>query len=303
VVASTFREKETRWFWEPWFAFDVLNVLVGRKNVGKSSLVAKLMAMAKRPIILPGFEEDVERMMMPRWRVAGVNLDNLKVLNDQPYSPQLMKDLFVKILRDWGADLFVVEMMDSYLPDEKSENNSQDVRPFLEALREIAERSGACVVGTRHPGKDAENIMRGSQAWENVPRIIVTLETFEGPPVRRWMSSHQCGVAEKPPAVSYELRREGKAPPVFIPGELADPKAVELAKATPDQMDRLAIDLAREMLVRFLGDGRKEAKDVYAQAEKERLSDRTMRRGARLLDVIVTREGQGANHKVYWSLP
>jgi len=117
------------------------------------------------------------------------------------------------------------------------------------------------------------------------------------------MTSHQCGVAEKPPAVSYELRREGKAPPVFIAGELADPKAVELARAVPDVEDRQLLEVCKDWLARFLADGEKLVATILVEGKKLGFSDRTIYRAKKALDVKHRGEGQGGNYRSYWHLP
>ena len=299
-LASTLAGAELSWFVPGWFARSMLHCLIGRKNVGKSSCLAWLMSQAKRPVILPGYEEDVALMMLPRWRQHKVLLRSLLVLNDQHYTPSLQVGLIVSILRQHRADLLVVENLDSYLPDGHSANDSQAVRPYLEAWHAIAVQSGVCLVGTRHPGKDPSNLCPGSHCWEDVPRISVVLEREVGPPPRHWMWSHRCGVGSQPAPLTFELAASPNSPPVFRLAGAPDLAALQLAQAAPDAQDRTRLQAALSLLETLLAEDWVEARVVFAEAEKERLGEGTIRRAAGLLGVQTRREGQGLAHRSLW---
>jgi len=286
-----------------WFAHDMLNVVIGRKNVGKSSCLAWLLSQAKRPAILPGYEESVELMMLPRWRANKVLLRSLLVLNDQHYSPSLQVGLIVQILRQHRADLLVIENLDSYLPPDASTNDSQAVRPYLESLHQIAAQSGVCLVGTRHPGKDPGNLCPGSHCWEDVPRISVVLESEGNPPTRYWAWSHRCGVGRQPTPLTYTLPCQGSGAPVFTLARETDTAALRIAQVAPDPIDRSRLQTAMDLLRRLLADGSLEGPRVFAEAEKERLGEGTIRRAAIQLGIVITREGSGLNHGSSWQLP
>ena len=299
-LASTLAGTELRWFVDGWFAKGMVNCLIGRKNVGKSSCLAWLLAKAEHPVILPGYEESVELMMLPRWRAANVLLRSLLVLNDQHYSPSLQIQLIVSILRQHRADLLVIENLDSYLPPDASTNDSQAVRPYLEALHQIAVQIGVCLVGTRHPGKDPANICPGSHCWEDVPRISVVLESEGNPATRYWMWSHRCGVGRQPTPLEYTLTSQGAGAPVFRLTECADPAGLTLAKEAPDLGDRQRLESALALLTVLLAEEWVEARTVFAEAEKERLGEGTVRRAARIMHVQMRREGSGLGHRSLW---
>jgi AAA domain len=299
-LASMFDAAELSWFVPGWFARSMLSVLIGRKNVGKSSCLAWLLAQAQRPVILPGYEESVELMMLPRWRAHKVLLRSLLVLNDQRYLPSLQLQLLMSILTQHHADLLVIEGLDSYLPPDASTNDSQAVRPFLESLQAIAQQSGAAIVGTRHPGKDLTNLCPGSHEWEDVPRISVILER-EGPrSATHYMISHRCGVGQQPAPMSYTLVRDGASPPVFTPTTAATSQALEIAQQAPDLIDRQRLQAALDLLGVLLSGDWIEAKTIFAEANKEALGEGTVRRAAAILEVQMRREGNGLNHKSLW---
>lgn len=303
VILSTVAERSVEWFLKPWIPRGMLTLLVGRPNTGKSSFLAWLMSQARRTVLLPGFEEMLETLMLPRYRVHGVDLRGVLCLNDQHYSPADQKDQLVRQIRAWRADLIVIETVDSYLPGESSENDAQAVRPFLEALEAIAHATGAAVVASRHPGKDAENVMRGSQAWGAVSRVQLELVRDDGPPLRRYLRPHKYGVGDEPKSQSFDLVASPGEPPVFRFGAPADAAAVDLARDVPDALDRRMVELAEEMLRSILGDSEKESSIVLAEGRKEGLSERTVYRASKTLGVVIRRSGKGREHRSYWTLP
>jgi len=70
-----------------------------------------------------------------------------------------------------------------------------------------------------------------------------------------------------------------------------------------DRVDRWKIDQAEAFLRAFLSDGEKESALVYKSGEVERLSDRTLRKAAERIGVIIKREGVGREHRSLWFLP
>jgi len=222
------------------------------------------------------------------------------VLNDQHYQPSLQVALITQILADHRADLLVIESLDSYLPPDASTNDSQSVRPYLEALQAIAGQSGCAVVGTRHPGKDPANLCPGSHEWEDVPRISVVLERSEDATPRYWMLSHRCGVGLQPAPQQYRLLRTGVHPPVFAPLEKTDETGLAMAQAAPDPADRDRLQTAVALLTRLLGDEWVESRVIFAHGDAERLGEGTIRRAARILHVQKVRQGKGLAHLSHW---
>jgi hypothetical protein len=194
----------------------------------------------------------------------------------------------------------VIENLTSYLTAGITANDPQGVRAYLEALHAIAAVSGACVVGSRHPGKEAGNICPDSREWENVPRIITVVEEDPSNHGHYWLWSHRCGVGAQPEPLPYTLPRGPDRVPVFTPVLKGDRAALELAQAAPDALDRDRLQAAISLLDALLSEDWVETRVVFSEASKEQLGEGTMRRAAKLLGVQMRREGSGLNHKSYW---
>lgn len=215
-IASMIDTRKVEWFINPWIPKGMLSIVAGMPAVGKSTFIAYLLTKAIRACILPGFEEDVEVTTIPRLQALKTPLGGIKFLDDVRYSFPKCEKAVMKRLKEWGAELLVLDPIDSYMEDGKSENTAGDVRAFLESLSVIAKETGAAVVGVRHPGKDRTNIMPGSRAWRAVPRSIVELCRDGSIPPRLIIrhSKDSLGTDSKPR--EYGLPGERGAPRVFI---------------------------------------------------------------------------------------
>jgi len=299
-IAASIREVEPEWFVAGWIPRSCLSFVIGRPGIGKSSYLASLMSRAQRTVLLPGYEESIDTKVLRRLRAHGVNLDNLLILDDKAYTLDLHSEEIAKTAHLWKADLVVFDPIDSYLSDDASENDGQKVRPILEKASKIAQKTGAAVVGSRHPGKGPDNLMVGSRQWEAVPRHIIELLPDGGSPERRMMRLHKPRGCKEPPPTYYDLAEGPAGQWVFTLGEAIDPAVIELAKAMPDAMDRSVHDLACELAKRLLADCDMEAKEIYKHAEAERIPERSMRWAKKTLKINHRREGSGPGSKVFW---
>lgn len=303
MLASQVAQKTVNWLVSPYIPRGMLTMVVGQPATGKSTFMAWLTSKASRVVVLPGHEEDPGLMLLPRLRAHSVNLNNVLILQGSHWDMPHKRDQLVRMVQGHGADLVVVDPVDSYISDGYSENDGQHVRAVLEAFAYVAQQTTAAVVGVRHPGKDPTNVMVGSRQWRAVPRAIVELLVDAGPPQRRIVRPYKDSLGQNAPARCFDLVGRAGQPLVFQLRELVDPDAVELVKEVPDRIERSKIDQAVELLRRLLANGEVESRTVYAAGEAERLKDRTIRYAAEQLRLVTRRDGFGPDQRCFWSLP
>jgi hypothetical protein len=302
-VASEIAPLGTEWFWEPWVPRAMLSALVGLPGSGKSTLVASLISRAKRSILLAGYEEDVERVTVPR--LIDNKVDRESVLILQPRDCRFPDDadwLLSKAL-EWGAELICLDPIDSFMGDGLSPDSQPDVRRFLESLAKVAGESGAAVVAVRHPGKDPTNTMPGSRANREVYRVITELVYHPGPPAVRIIRHHKPGLTEPDHGRRYELSATAGKHRTFVVGEPVSPRAADLARPDRDPAEAPQREAAVESLRLLLAEGEVEKKEVMKRMEEERFSRSTVYRAAEELGVLRRLDGSGKNYRSLWRLP
>lgn len=302
-LASDLIPQDASWFLQPWFPRGMLTLIVGAPTSGKSTLVAYLLSLAKRAILLPGSEEHLNIMTLPRLKAHGVKLDQVRILDTGDWCLPQKRDRLMEQVELWKADLLVLDPIGSYLVDGLSENTGKDVRAFLESLNWIAERTGCAVVGVRHPGKDPNNVMVGSAQWNAVPRSTVELVVDPGPPRQNIIRHHKDSLGQNAPPQRYELVGDQGKPKVFTLADQVDPRAVALAKEVPDRTDRTMTEQAIELLKGLLANGEMEAKEVKRRGDAEGFNIRMMQRAAGQLGVIFTTRTTPTGSAGFWSLP
>lgn len=294
-------QKKLEWFWEPWIPCGLLSIIVGQSGSGKSSLSAFLMSRARRSILFAGDEEDPELMVLPRLVLHGGRVNDVLSIEDGDWCMPRAEDRLIDLVRSWRAELVILDPIDSYKEDGISEDNGDAVRRFLESYKRIGQRTGAAIVGIRHPGKDPTNVMPGSRNWRNVPRSVVELVSDEGEGRQRIIRPYKDSLGQDADSRYFTLKGERGKARLF---ELGDPVARDEArviKTVADPVERAEIERCKLFLLEVLTDQWMDCRDVYKMAEDQKLNPRTLRLAHGLVGAEIWRHGSGKNHKCEWA--
>lgn len=299
-LASEVQMRQVQWFFHPWIPRAMLTLVVGPPAVGKSSFLAALMAHATggnaleprtamragRVVLLPGAEEDVDVMTIPRLKRAGADLSKVKLLEGSNLALIRDHDRLVKIVQQFEASLVVGDPIDSYADEGLQEDKGQHVRPLLEAAASLAQKTGAAVVFARHPGKDMSNVLPGSRQWRAVPRSVLLLSEDGGRPPTYVLSHYKDSLGTDSVPRRYSLMDDGSGPRLFRLEEEVDTSQEELAKANGGPTGRWKL-FAACRLIRWLFE--EEESPTRAQlgedARKLGLGEDTVNDALRLLGV------------------
>lgn len=300
-LASNVIQRPPEWFVADLILKRALTFVVGNPSTGKSTFGAWLCSQARRPCIIPGYEESVDSALVPRLATNGVNLERTLILDDRmwifPHDAQRIGD----ILASYQADLLWIDPIDSYLSIQ-GENDHSGVRYGLESLAQLAMRLSLAVVCARHPGKQPGNVCPGSRQWLAVPREIVELRRDMGPPERRALRLRKDphNVSTGPREFLLEGPR-GQPRRLLLSEPISEEDADAMGVLTPEE--RYLVEEAMQVLIALLSDGEQLASWCYSECEKLKLRERTVREARRRLGVIKRREGCGQNHRMFWELP
>ena len=193
--ASDIPEEPVSWFWQNRLACRKVNVIFGPVNQGKSLLGFYFAAIASRGgewpdgghapkgkfIIISG-EDDWGDTIIPRLRVNGADLDQIKHLKMAGEWFDLSKDLarLKATIKEIGDVVGVlIDPATAFLskPGRTDSHRQSDIRAILGPLNELAAECNTTILIVLHPNKDTNTSsilawISGSSAFGEAPRIV-----------------------------------------------------------------------------------------------------------------------------------
>lgn len=279
---------------KPWIPERMLSLVIGLPAVGKSTFLAWLAFKAGRVCYLPGFEESPGISTIPRLKAQDADLDAITFLDDRDYKLPRDKKLIAKIVSKCKARLLIMDPINSYMEDAMSENDGRHVRMLLEGASWIGEKTGAAVVGVRHPGKDRHNPLPGSREWRAVPRSIVELLSDGGTPPRLMLSHFKDSHGNEAKPRRYRLDGEAGSPRRFVLGDSTDSSMQDLAMVASDPTGRRKVmDAARLIRHMFESEEKPAVADYVKTCGALGIGETAREEAKRLLAIRSTPEAMG----------
>lgn len=297
-LACDIKPEEMEMLLDPWIPFKFVSYLVGHPGTGKSTFIATLLAYLTNQkgfgrtdgglanaVLLPGAEDPVRLAWAKRLRDARVDLRKVLVL-EKRYQLLRDRERLARIIRQHHATLLCIDPIDGYLDDGASDDRSQDVRPMLEGLTRLADETGAAIVFTRNPGKDKDNLIPGSRAWRDVPRIILQC-VKDGTVEPRYTFSvwkYQIGVWPRP--IRYKLTSDNPDVRQFTFTDELDYSAQHLAETLGGPVGRYKLMQACQ-LIRWYWEKNEVPlrSELGTQARKEGLGEDTLNEALFILGI------------------
>lgn len=198
TAASTITVRPVRWMWDGRIPLGSLALLGGREGIGKTTLAYTLAAdvtqgklpgdFAGKPksVIIAATEDSWEHTIVPRLMGAGADLtkvyridvtsaDDIATSMSLPRDVHSLKDAITRT--DTG--LVLLDPLMSRLDGTLDSHRDTEVRQALEPIVDIADKSGAAVLGLIHVNKggssDPLTSLMGSRAFAAVARAVLFL--------------------------------------------------------------------------------------------------------------------------------
>jgi len=327
-LASEITPEEVKWLWPGWIPRQELTLLDGDPGMGKSAITLDLVArvtkgwempdgadaeIPPRGAVIISTEDTASTTIVPRLVAAGADCDRVRIITEikdkggVSFSPELAqheKEIEAAI-RDVDAALLVVDPLVSSLDAKTDTHKDQQVRRNLTTVKRLAVRTGLAVVGLRHFTKGGEGNPlyrgQGSIAFTGAARSQLLVGHNPDDPTQNVLAVGKCNLAERPQSLRYGLGPPGGVLRITWEGE-SQRTAVDLLVDSGGEEERSKQDDAAEFLNAMLANGRQDQKDIVIEARQQAISERTLWRARKKLGVRTEREGQGKEHKSYWSL-
>jgi AAA domain-containing protein len=169
---------------EPLWQADAFHLLVGRKAVGKGTVLADLTARCtsgelgeKRNVVWIASEDSAAIDIGPRVTAAGGDTSRVVIVKTWVQLPRDV-DRLGDLLREVGdVGLLIVDPMGNHITGKNSSGDT-DIRAAIAPLNGFADEHGLMVVGIRHLSEKeatagALAAILGASAWVQVPRTVI----------------------------------------------------------------------------------------------------------------------------------
>ncbi len=322
--------KRVLWVMQDWIPTGSLTLLAGREGLGKSTIAAAIGAPitrgtlagelhgTARNVLYVHTEDSREFTVAPRLKAAGADMERVLFVDVEtdvsdsgtlvlPLDTYMLEELIVQ----HDVALVILDAATSSMSVDLSGKDDRAVRQYLEPLAQLAARRNCVVLGICHFGKrdgaDTGKLILGSIAWSQVARSVLSVAQDED-------SGHLVVTNTKGNFAPRTLSMNATIVSTTVPtddgaaevgviewlGE-SDRDARELLSGPEDDdaEDRTA---AEAWLQDYLTEhGNPPAKQVKADAAKERIAERTLKRAAKKLKVLYSTEGFPRTSR--WALP
>ncbi len=200
TAASSIKVRPVRWLWEGRAALGALTLCAGREGIGKSTVAYTLAAAVTRgdldghhrgtpkSVLVAATEDSWSMTIVPRLMAAGADLARVFRIDVHTHDRDvpglsLPKDIAALEghIREQEVALILLDPLMSRLDGALDTHKDSEVRRALEPLTNLADRSGAGIIGLIHVNKgysnDPVNLIMGSRAFTAVARSVVFVMT------------------------------------------------------------------------------------------------------------------------------
>jgi hypothetical protein len=312
VCLADVEKKIVPWMWKPYLAFEMLSMLSGDPDSGKTFIslaIAAELSNGRVPVsgeqcapistLYLSRENAPEYVIRPRFDALGGDVKRFHLLkgsieeigkNATKSSITLQEiDLLEDAIQKTGAKLVVIDPIQSYM-GEVDAHKANETRPVMDGLIGLAEDNGACVLVVRHLNKASGGraITRGLGSIDLTAAVRTELiaGSLAGDRNSRALVQIKNNVGPFGDSLSYEIVGNGTDAKLEWLGK-SDLTANDLLASDAD--GHTAISEASDYLRDQLAGGQRLQTELVRYSQ---FNERTLQRAANKLGVIKSRDGE-----------
>lgn len=217
---------------KPFWQEAAFHLLVGRKGVGKGTMLADLAARVTRGdlstksnVVWIASEDSAAIDIKPRLLAAEGDAERAVVIKDWIQLPRDIDALSFTLAEINDVGLVIIDPVGNHITG-KNANSDTDIRDAIAPLNDLADEHSTMVVGVRHLSeKECKNgaiaAILGASAWVQVPRAVIAIAR----------DNEDAGVSHIQCLLGNRLPPESSGRTFAIEGELLDGLENEVTRA------------------------------------------------------------------------
>ncbi len=318
---SNLAAEEIAWLWRPYLPLGKVTILDGLPGTGKTYFALALAAALSNgspifneptgepaKVIYLTREDGLEDTIKPRLDKMGANGEHILVLKGsanfgsmdggsrQPLSAggkdyrlfdlsQL--EVLEAALEQTKPRLVIIDNIASYLGPKIGMNQAQGIAVLMNAISDLAQKYQAAFLLIRHPAKKLRDFViysgAGSYAFAGVVRSMLLIGKDPEDPDTSVMVHSKYNLSGQGPSVSFGITEDGsfewRGYSAVTASQLFAPDAVK------EKFSQSLKQLAKKWLLGMLQDGPLAATQVFDEAKKAGISERTLKRAKEELGI------------------
>lgn len=304
---SDISARKIEWLWYPYIAYGKITIVQGDPGDGKTTLVLNIASLISNGIPLPesggktpvgrniiyqSTEDGLADTIKPRLQAAGADCSKIAFIDDAKFPLTLSDDRLEDAIQQCDAKLLVLDPIQAFIGSDADMSRANEMRPLLQRLGNIADRTGCAVVIIGHMNKAAgsKGMYRGLGSIDisATARSILLVGRMKDDPAIRVMTQLKNSLAPEGQAIAFELSEENG----FRWIGAYDISAEDLlfgAKPIPEIKSAQADILLREILA----DGERLCSEIYRESTRLGIGKRTMEAAKQNLGVKSFKRAEG----------
>ena len=298
---SAVKEKKIDWLWYPYIPYGKITIVQGDPGDGKTTLVLNIAALISKGLSMP-FSEDktpkgavlyqsaedgVSDTIKPRLIKAGADCCKIAFIDAVSNDLSLDNPYLEKAINKTKAKLLVLDPLQAYLGNNKDSHRANDMRPLMNSIAKVAERTGCAVIIVGHMNKSSgtKNLYRGLGSIDitaSARSVLLVGRLTEEPDTR--VLAH----------IKSNLAPEGKS----IAFKINSGSSIKWLNKSVNREDIMECggskrDIAVEIILKMLKTGSKPPSEIYTACLGEHVQSRTVNTAKKILGVRSVKKPDG----------
>jgi len=303
--------KAVNWLWYPYIPYGRITVIQGDPGEGKTTLALNIAALLStgqampdgespetaQNVIYQSTEDGIADTVKPRLTDAGADCSHIAFVDDSTEPLTLDDNRIEQAINQTRARLLVLDPLQAFVGTNADFNRASDIRPLMQQLAVVAERTNCAVVIIGHMNKatGTKGLYRGLGSIDitAAARSVLLVGRLRDEPTIRVITQIKNNLAPEGDSIAFELNPAGGLRWIGRYDVSADDI---LSGAKPIEETKLV--QAQTLLHELLNKTSRSCTDIYAICIERGIKQRTVETAKRTLGVKSIKRADGW----YWSL-